>query len=97
MRVELKRVSASHTGHNVDRPGHLAISENGDLLCRGANQFNGPDGALGVLGGNIDDDHFRPGILKLPQNRIGRTGRVAHMAENGASQARRLQAGFERR
>jgi hypothetical protein len=46
--------SAAHTGHDVGRLCHVAISENSDL-SGGADEFDGMEGAVDALRTHIDD------------------------------------------
>src|SRR5579864_298539 len=83
--------SSTHAGDDARWPGHLAIRENGNLLRGGANQFDGMNGPLSVMRGNVDDHYFGAGILKQTQDGVGRSSRKPDVAEYGLSQARRFQ------
>src|ERR1700722_7126970 len=89
--IEIFAGTCPHAGHDVDRAGHFAVGEDGNLLGGCANQFDGMDGALRVLRGNVDDDHFGARILKLTQNGVGGSGGKPGMAEHNLAQARRFQ------
>ena len=89
--IEILASAGAHAGDDASGMGHVAVGENANLLRGGANQFNGADGALRILCGNIDDDNFRARILNLAQNGVGRSGGKPDMAEDGLSQA----CGFE--
>src|SRR5271165_2251813 len=80
--VDILAGAGAHAGDNVGGPRHFAVGEDADLLGGGANQFDGMDGALGVLRGNVDDHYFGARILELAENRIGRSSGKADMAEH---------------
>ena len=69
--IEVFARAGAHAGDDVGRLRHFAVGEDGNLQGRGANQFDGVDGALRIVRGNVDDDDFGARILKLAQNRVG--------------------------
>src|SRR6202453_4395694 len=48
----------AHTGHDDIGLLHAAVGENRQLQGIGLKQFNGADGRLRIVGGNIDDDNL---------------------------------------
>ena len=73
-----------------------AAGEDANLLGRGANQFDGADGALSIMRGNVNNDYFGARILQLAEDRIGRSGGKSDMAEYCLGQARRFQTTLQR-
>src|SRR5580658_985534 len=66
--VDVLAGAGAHAGNNAGGLRHLAVGKNANLLRGGANQFDGMDGALGVLRGNVDDDNFGARLLQLAED-----------------------------
>ena len=94
--IQIFARAGTHAGHDAGRMRHVAVGEDADLLGGGANQFDGANGALGILRGNVDDHDFGARILQLAENRVGGSGRKSNMAEHRLSQARRFQTTLQR-
>ena len=64
----------AHAGHNGGGLLHGSVGKDGELEGVGLNQFDGFDGALRILGRDIDDDDFGAQVLNLAQDGIGGSG-----------------------
>ena len=94
--IQIFASAGAHAGNDAGGLGHLAIGEDGNLLRSSANQFDGVDGALGVVRGYVDDDNFRARILKLAEDGIGWSSGKPDVAKHRLSQARRFQTILQR-
>ena len=90
--IQIFAGTISHAGDDIGRLAHVAGRKDSNLLSGAANQFDRADGALRIPGRDIDDNDFRTGLLKLPDNGIGRINWKSDMAEDFVPQACRLQA-----
>src|SRR6266568_369775 len=53
--IEIFAGAGAHAGDDVGRLRHRAIGEDANLLCSGADQFDGADSALGVMRRYVDN------------------------------------------
>jgi hypothetical protein len=88
--IKILAGAGAHAGNYGGGVGHLAVGEDANLLSGGANEFDGADGALGVVR-NVDDHYFGARILKLSEDGVGRSGGKPDVTEHRLSQARRFQ------
>ena len=79
--------SGAHAGHNRCGLLHASVGKDGELQGVGLNQFNGFDGALRILGRDINHDDFGAQILNLAQDGVGGSGGKADVAEHDPTQA----------
>src|ERR1700730_2851447 len=94
--VQIFTCAGAHAGHDTGGPGHLAIGEDGNLLRSSANQFDGVDGALGVVRRYVNDYNFRARILKLAEDGIGWPSGKTDVAKHRLAQARGFQTILQR-
>src|ERR1700722_62057 len=85
-----------HAGDDAGGMRHLAVGKDGNLQRSGANEFDGANGALGIVLRNVNDDNFGARILKLAENCVGGANRKSDVAEDRPAQACRFQTNLQR-
>jgi hypothetical protein len=86
--------SGAHTSDDVGGLRHLAVGEDADLQRGGTNQFDGVDGAAGILRGNINDNDFGARFLQLADDGVGWSDGKSNMTEYRTSELRLFQTTF---
>ena len=85
--IEVFSGSGAHAGDDGRGLLHVAVGKDGELQSVGLNQLDGFDGALRILGRDVDDDDFGAQILNLAQDGVGGSGGKADVAEYDPTQA----------